>query len=265
MCGKSFAIFEKIMKFIILASGSKGNCTYIETKTKKILIDIGTTSLHIEKKLREYAIEPHMIDAIFITHAHTDHVSGLRVFSKKYSPSIYMTEKMEKEINLSIENVHYITSPVILDELKIIPIKISHDVSDANGYILEDDFSSLVYITDTGYVNEKYYELLSNKNAYIFESNHDVEKLMNNPHYPHQTKIRILSDRGHLSNETSSYYLSKLIGDHTKYIVLAHLSEENNTPELAIKTLKDTLCECNIVFNNVQAAPQAGLSEVFEV
>ena len=253
------------MKFIILASGSKGNCTYIETKTKKILIDIGTTSLHIEKKLREYAIDPHMIDAIFITHAHTDHVSGLRVFSKKYSPSIYMTEKMEKEINLSIENVHYITSPVILDELKITPIKISHDVSDANGYILEDDISSLVYITDTGYVNEKYYELLSNKNAYIFESNHDVEKLMNNPHYPHQTKIRILSDRGHLSNETSSYYLSKLIGDHTKYIVLAHLSEENNTPEVAKETLYKTFEKTGKKVPDLIIAKQKESTELIEV
>ena len=86
------------MKFKVLASGSKGNCTYVETSSKRILIDIGTTSLNIEKKLRANNIEPDSIDAILITHTHVDHVSGLKVFSKKYSPIVYMTEKMEKEL-----------------------------------------------------------------------------------------------------------------------------------------------------------------------
>lgn len=253
------------MKFKVLASGSKGNCTYVETKAKRILIDIGTTSLNIEKKLRANNVEPSSIDAILITHTHVDHVSGLKVFCKKYSPTVYMTEKMEKELSAVPDNLVYITSEIELGDLKIIPIKISHDVDDANGYIVEDNKSSLVYITDTGYVNEKYHELLKNKNAYIFESNHDVEKLMNNPKYPHQTKIRILSDKGHLSNKDSSYYLSKFIGTNTKYVVLAHLSEENNCPELAVETLENRLEERQINFKNILVAPQCGISELFEI
>jgi phosphoribosyl 1,2-cyclic phosphodiesterase len=253
------------MKFKVLASGSKGNCTYVETSSKRILIDIGTTSLNIEKKLRANNIEPDSIDAILITHTHVDHVSGLKVFSKKYSPIVYMTEKMEKELSFTPDNLVNIVGEINLDELRIIPIKISHDVEDANGYIVEDNNSSLVYITDTGYVNEKYHDLLKNKNAYIFESNHDVEKLMNNPKYPHQTKIRILSDKGHLSNKDSAYYLSKFIGNNTKYVVLAHLSEENNCPELATSTLVETLNNYEIDFNNILVAQQSGIDEVFEV
>ena len=253
------------MKFKVLASGSKGNCTYVESNSKRILIDIGTTSLNIEKKLRANNIEPETIDAIVITHTHVDHISGLKVFSKKYSPKVYMTEKMKKELSFTPNNVIEIAGEIELDDLRIIPIKISHDVDDANGYIIEDNNSSLVYITDTGYVNEKYHELLKNKNAYIFESNHDVEKLMNNPKYPHQTKIRILSDRGHLSNKDSAYYLSKFIGNNTKYVVLAHLSEENNCPELATSTLVETLNNYEISFNNILVAQQSGIDEVFEV
>ena len=253
------------MKFKVLASGSKGNCTYVESNCKRILIDIGTTSLNIEKKLRANNIDPETIDAILITHTHVDHISGLKVFSKKYSPNIYMTEKMKNELSFTPNNLIEIAGEIELDDLRIIPIKISHDVEDANGYVIEDNNSSLVYITDTGYVNEKYHELLKNKCAYIFESNHDVERLMNNPKYPHQTKIRILSDRGHLSNKDSAYYLSKFIGNNTKYVVLAHLSEENNCPELAISTLVETLNNYDISFNNILVAQQSGIDEVFEV
>ena len=130
---------------------------------------------------------------------------------------------------------------------------------------MEEGNSSFVYITDTGYVNERYHKLLSNRSAYVFESNHDVEKLMNNPNYPHQTKIRILSDRGHLSNESSAYYLTKFIGSKTKKIVLAHLSEQNNDPELALSCLKRELEEHQKTFSNIVIASQKEATELFEI
>ena len=189
------------------------------------------------------------------------------VFSKKYHPDIYLTEKIEKEAKLNIVNQVYINKPIILDTLTITPIKTSHDAADSHGYLFEENGTSVVYITDTGYINSKYHLLLQNHSMYIFESNHDVEKLMNNTKYPHYLKMRIISDKGHLSNKDSAYYLSNFIGDKTKYIVLAHLSEENNDPELALESLTSTLKSKNINFvsDNIYIAKQNETLGVFEL
>ena len=140
-----------------------------------------------------------------------------------------------------------------------------HDVGDIRGYIIEEEGSSMVYITDTGYIREKDFDALKNKTLYVFESNHDVERLMDNPNYPHHVKIRILSDKGHLSNMDSSKYMAKFIGKDTKYVILAHLSEQNNTEALALSTLKETLKEKEISFSNISIARQNEKTEIFNI
>ena len=253
------------MKVSVLSSGSRGNCTYIETINHKILIDIGTSSLYVERSLKSIGVNPEDIDIILITHAHVDHVGGLRVFSKKYNPIVYISDKILKESNLKIENISSQEEVFINSDIKIRSIKLSHDVTDVRGYVIEENNSSMVYITDTGYISENNFEYIKNKSLYVFESNHDVEKLMNNPKYPHHTKIRILSDKGHLSNKDSAYYLTKLIGKDTKHIILAHLSEQNNTEELALNTLKETLERKEIDFKNIRIARQNEMTELIEV
>jgi len=253
------------MKACVLSSGSKGNCTYVETKNHKILIDIGTSSLYVEKSLKSIGVNPEDIDIVLVTHAHIDHVTGIKVFSKKYNPLVYISEKILKESNIKIENISSEEEINIDSDIKIKSIRLSHDVDDIKGYVIEEDGTSMVYITDTGYINESNFDYIKNKNLYVFESNHDVEKLMNNPKYPHHTKIRILSDKGHLSNKDSAYYLSKLIGDNTKHVILAHLSEQNNTEELALGMLNDTLKRKNINFNNIIIARQNEVTELFDV
>ena len=253
------------MKVCVLSSGSKGNCTYVETKNHKILIDIGTSSLYVEKSLRSIGVNPEDIDIVLVTHAHIDHVAGIKVFSKKYNPLVYISEKILKESNIKIENISSEEEINIDSDIKIKSIRLSHDVDDIKGYVIEEDDTSMVYITDTGYINESNFEYIKNKNLYVFESNHDVEKLMNNPKYPHHTKIRILSDKGHLSNKDSAYYLSRLIGDNTKYVILAHISEQNNTEDLALETLKETLDRKNIDFNNIMIARQNEMTELIEL
>ena len=254
------------MKCCVLASGSKGNCTYIEYNNTKILIDLGTTSLYAEKKLKDIDVDPKDIKAIIITHTHVDHINGLKVFIKKYNPKIYLSEIMHKELknDIILNNYEYIDGDFTIDDLKINVIKTSHDTEDSNGYIVESSDSSIVYITDTGYINQKNFKKLINKNVYIFESNHDVEMLMNG-RYPYNIKQRILGDKGHLSNKDAGYYLSKLIGDNTKQVILAHLSHDNNTDEIALKTVKEELKTNEIEFDNIIIAHQEFRTDLIEV
>lgn len=226
------------MKIVVLASGSKGNSTYIENNDKKILIDLGVSLEYIEDKLNNINVDPKDINCILITHTHSDHIIGLSKFIKKYDTSILISPKMESEIIKKVKdpNIIYFNKEMDLDGLSIKIIKNSHDC-DSFGFIIND---KVVYITDTGYINSKHFPLISNKEVYILESNHDVEMLMNGS-YPHYLKQRILSDKGHLSNEACSYYLSQLIGENTKYIILSHLSEENNTEEKALEELNNKI------------------------
>ena len=252
------------MRVSVLASGSKGNSTYIETEGTKSLIDLGMSCAYVEKSLKNIGVNPNEIERVFITHAHTDHIGGLRVFLKKHPVTVYLTEKMLKEIDFEIENVCFIDGDLQINDLLVTPIKTSHDTADSNGYLLSSSGKSLVYITDTGYINMKNYHKLKNKSMYILESNHDVTMLMEGK-YPYHLKQRILGDKGHLSNKDSAYYLSQFVSDNTKYIVLAHLSEDNNTPEVARETLYKTFEKNGKKLPQVIVAKQKESTELIEV
>ena len=255
------------MKASVLASGSKGNSTYVETNHHKYLIDLGTSCLYVENKLKELNVMPSEIDGIFITHTHVDHISGLRVFLKKYHPTVYLSQKMADELSSQlILRDYYILEPEqeIDSTFKVNVFKTSHDTDDSNGYLLEEDGKAIVYITDTGYLNIKNHKLLHNREVYIIESNHDVQLLMDG-HYPYHIKQRILGDKGHLSNKDCSYYLSQLIGDKTEKIILIHLSEDNNRPEIAYETLKNALNETKYMPKQIYISTQKEKTDMVEV
>jgi len=252
------------MKAIVLSSGSKGNTTYIETEKTKILIDAGNTCKYIINKLIELEVNPYEIDAVLITHTHVDHIGGLKTLLKKINPCVYFTEKMMPYLDF-IDNYNLIESDeIVIKDININIIKTSHDTEDSLGYVINNKDKSIVYITDTGYINKKYFGILKNKDFYILESNHDIE-MLNNSSYPFLTRQRILSDKGHLSNYDSAKYLASFIGDRTKYIILAHLSHENNTEELALKTLRSRLDRENINFNNIIISRQNEATELIEI
>lgn len=243
------------MKVIVLSSGSKGNTTYIECNGTKILIDMGNSCKYVTDKLKGIGVRAEDIDAIFITHTHSDHIKGLKVFCKKYNTLVYFTDKMSSELEY-IDNYKLIDSDIIkLKELVINVIKTSHDASDSVGYVIEGDNKGIVYITDTGYINNKYFNILSNREVYIMESNHDIE-MLNNSRYSFSLRQRILGDKGHLSNYDCSRYLSSFIGDKTNTIILAHLSEENNTSTLAYDTLINRFNSNNQSVKNIIIAKQ---------
>lgn len=254
------------MNICILASGSKGNSTYFETNDTKNLIDLGINCLYIENKLSELNINPHDINNIFITHTHVDHISGLKVFIKKYNPKIFLSELMYKELSkqITIPNYFIIGDHFEIKDLQIDTFKTSHDAPDSFGYIFESREKSFVYVTDTGYINVKNHDKLKNRNLYVIESNHDINMLMNGK-YPYYLKQRVLGDRGHLSNKDSADYLSKFIGDKTSHIVLVHLSEENNTRELALNTIRETLFKKDKSINNIIIAEQNEKSELIKL
>lgn len=254
------------MKFSVLASGSKGNITYIASCSANILVDAGITSLLIEKNLSNLGVNPNEIDGILLTHTHSDHINGLRTFLKKYNTKLYLSKKMFNELikQMPIINYEIIDKDIDIKDIHVDIIKLSHDSDDSNGYIFNSNDKTIVYITDTGYINKKNHSKLINKNAYIMESNHDISKLMNGK-YPYYLKQRILGDKGHLSNKASSEYLSNFLGDNTESIVLIHLSEENNDPNIALETLKDTLNSKDIKFNNIIISSQKERTDLINI
>lgn len=247
------------MKFKIFASGSKGNCTYLEVDNKKYLIDLGISLSSLKENLEKISVDLKDIDGIFLTHTHVDHTHGLELYLKKYDRPVYLSEKMYEELKHYIGLHSIVDDDFKLDNLVIKIIRTSHDV-DSYGYIFEDNTKSLVYITDTGYLNVRYFPKITNKTAYIFESNHDDE-MLNNSSYPFYLKQRIRSPKGHLSNHDSSEILSKVIGEDTKIIYLAHLSEENNTPEKALIEISKKIPN----FKNIHTAKQKEDMELVEL
>ena len=250
------------MKIITLASGSKGNTSYIEVGNTRFLIDIGITYRHLLERLEKIGKSIDDIDALFITHTHSDHIKGLKVFVKHNNVPVYIKEEMYKELKeiLPKEKIELYSDKMHLKDVTIDLVHTSHDAPGAVGFLINN---SLAYITDTGYINKKYYDLLSNREIYYIESNHDEQMLLTGP-YPHYLKQRILSDKGHLSNGATASYLEKFIGSNTKYIILAHISETNNTKELALETTKEALA--NTIYSpKIIVASQEELGEVVEV
>ncbi|TLG77461.1 MBL fold metallo-hydrolase [Culicoidibacter larvae] len=235
------------MQFAVLFSGSSGNSSYVRVGDDVYLIDAGVSTKRLLAALAEHNIDAQQIKAVFLTHEHSDHIAGLRVLCDKYNIPLYTNEQTFNHIPVKSRPV---SSQVIfmehnflyLDQLYIKTVPISHDAKDGLGYVFETNNKKVVYLTDTGYVSEAVKHEIAGADGYIIESNHDPELLLQSA-YPWHVRQRILSDQGHLSNESCGYLLANIISTSTRFVVLAHLSENNNLAELALKTVENILVE----------------------
>lgn len=230
------------MKIEVIASGSKGNSNLLICGKTNVIIDAGISFLTIKRTLEQNQLTPSQINAILITHSHNDHVKGLKTLAEKTGANIYIPEGMYESLKdlVKKEQVRIVPNTFLIDDVVIELIHTSHDAPSSVGYLITYQDKSLVYITDTGYINRKYLKRIKDKEIYVIESNHDEQMLMDGP-YPYYLKQRVVGDEGHLSNYTTASYLKELVGEHTKYIVLAHLSEKNNKEELALQEVTNKL------------------------
>jgi len=224
------------MKVIILASGSDGNCIYVGEGDHGILIDAGISRRRIISSLAVFNIDPASIDGIFVTHEHADHVRGIEVISKHEKYPVYGTEGTISRLAYKLKDTNFIPlfQEIKLNGFTIKPLPIPHDAEEPVSFVIETQSGRLLIATDMGYVTDKILEEISKCHGIIFESNHDVDMLTNGP-YPPDLKIRILSRWGHLSNSQCAVALKKAWWDGIKFVTLAHLSDINNLPELALK------------------------------
>lgn len=257
------------MRVITLASGSKGNCTLVETDKLKVLIDAGLGIRELEKRLIGAGVHPRDINAIFITHEHSDHIKGITAFSKKYNTKVIANIKewniLESKLEgLSDKNkIYFENNNFKIADLEVDAFSLSHDSASCYGYSFLSGGLKTSIATDLGFCPQSIVEKLKGSKLLILEANHDINLLNNNPNYPIYLKKRILSNKGHLNNIATSEVIKNLVGGQLEQVVLAHLSEENNTPSLAYNTvkgelLKDGIIEGKHLFIDVASQHQIG-------
>ncbi|WP_315117196.1 MBL fold metallo-hydrolase [uncultured Clostridium sp.] len=242
------------MHFCSLYSGSSGNSIFVSSEKGKILIDAGLPGKSIEKALCSIGESPEEIDAILVTHEHSDHTKGVGVLSRKYNIPIYTHPHTWEAMMCSIgkikeDNIKFIDSNnITIKDMEIMSYKIPHDAAYPQGYAVYHKGKKFCLATDLGHFSSEVENILKDADAILLESNHDVEMLKFGP-YPYPLKRRILSSIGHLSNEDCGKALLKILGNKEKKVMLGHLSKTNNYPELAYQTVINILLENDVILD----------------
>lgn len=234
------------MRLCSIASGSSGNCIYVGDEDHHLLVDTGISKKRVDEGLNSIGIKGEELSGILITHEHSDHIQGLGVFCRKYEIPVYATAG-------TIEGIHCcktlgkipdgllrkieIDTAFSLGSLQIKPFAISHDARQPAGYRIESGGKAAAVATDLGKYDSYTIQNLKKLDAVVLEANHDIHMLEVGP-YPYPLKRRVLGDKGHLSNELSGRLLCDILHDKLRFVMLGHLSKENNYEELAYETVK---------------------------
>lgn len=225
--------------FCSISSGSGGNCIFISSGETKILIDAGISGARIKDGLSKINCDPEKISAIFITHEHKDHISGVGIYSRRYNVPIYANQKTWAEMEKSIGKISTENTKIIhnnehnnINEVTLINFPINHDAADPVGYSVIAEGIKITVATDIGIASDHVKNAISDSEIVLIESNHD-EHMLKTGRYPYYLKKRILGDYGHLSNKNAAELLVSSLTKKTRHVFLGHLSKENNTPEIA--------------------------------
>jgi phosphoribosyl 1,2-cyclic phosphodiesterase len=253
------------MRCTILASGSKGNSIFIEGKSGAILLDAGLSAKETHGRIDRSGLDAGQVEAVLVTHEHSDHIKGLDVLARRMNVPVYATEgtlhdflhhrrTSDKPIETRVCRSHERFS---VGDFCIEPFATSHDAAEPCGYIIQENGTRIGYCTDTGVISPRMLELLRKCDGIILESNHCPDMLRNGP-YPESLKRRIRSKHGHLSNPAAASCL-RMLGKDVPQVILAHLSETNNTPERAKVSAREGL---GLFYeeNRVVVATQCGTS-----
>ncbi len=230
------------MRFCVLGSGSRGNCTYIEAGETRLLIDAGFSGKEIAARLALIGRKPEQLTAILVTHEHNDHVAGVGVLSRRFKLPVYANQGTHRAAEHRVGKLFALREfstgqRFILGELEVHPFAISHDTADPVGFVVDSGNLRVGYCTDTGRVTKLMAHLLGKCQGLILEANHDPGMLQDGP-YPFPLKQRVGSNMGHLANADAASFARRLDGGALRTLVLAHLSETNNHPDLVLKEMK---------------------------
>jgi phosphoribosyl 1,2-cyclic phosphodiesterase len=240
------------VRMTVLASGSRGNCTVISSSGASILVDAGISCRETIKRMKAAGEDPHQLKAIVISHEHSDHVSGLQVLARKLKVPVYMSEATYqswrrfthdaegKPVTLERREHFHVGRSFSIGAITVTPFTIPHDAADPCGFTFKADGVKIGVATDLGYLPYSVKDHLRNCDGLMIESNHDLEMLRNGP-YPWMVKQRVMSRVGHLSNSALAEFLQTDYDGNAAFLVLAHLSEQNNHPELARETAYQAL------------------------
>lgn len=224
----------------ILSSGSKGNAIYVSCGSTAVLIDAGLSGIEIERRLASRGIPPESLDAIIVSHEHSDHIQGVGILSRRFDLPVYMTRKTLSgagHIGLVKDLKHFGCGDSFkIQELCLHPFSVSHDAEDPVGFTVEQNGVKIGIATDLGVPTAMVKNHLKGCSLLVLEANHDMDMLLDGP-YPWPVKQRIKSRTGHLSNEASRDLLIDIRHDGLKHVILSHLSETNNSPQKALSVV----------------------------
>jgi len=241
---------EKHLAVCVLASGSRGNAVFISGPDTAILVDAGLSGIEIERRLATIGVSPRSLDAIVISHEHTDHVRGAGILCRRHKLPLYITARTHRAALSQLGGINecrYFAcgQSFSINTLTIHPFSLSHDAQDPSGFTFQSGGVKAGLATDLGVATAMVKEHLKGCGALILEANHDAEMLLNGS-YPWPVKQRIKSRNGHLSNDDSMRLLAELDHKELSHVVLAHLSHENNTPERALATVGAALRDSRV-------------------